>query len=422
VSGALAIPPWLALPPAVRMDLVLAVRNITRQRRRSALALVAVAFGVAANVLAAGFIEWTLHGMREETIRSQTGHLQVAMKGFFEAGASSPRGYLIAGRQADDSALRRFPGVVEVAPRVSFTGLASLGDATLSFLGEGMDPAREKELGRSVQMVDGRALDAEDPRGVILGQGLATNLGAKVGDTVVLLSTTVSGNMSGGDASVRGIFSTVSKSYDDHALRAPIAFAQQLLKVNGIQKWVVLLEDTGATSATRTSMGAALAPRGFEVVPWYEFADFYVKTETLFRKQVSVVETIIALIIILSISNTLAMAVMERTAEIGTSLALGLTRRRIVQRFVIEGVVLGLVGGVLGALIGTACALVISAIGIPMPPPPGMARGYTAEIAVGVPLFLEVIGLALATAFVASLYPAWKASRLPIVDALRHSR
>ncbi len=417
-----AFPRWLAPPPAVRMDLVLAVRNITRQRRRSALALVAVAFGVAANVLAAGFIEWTLRGMREETIRSQTGHLQVAMKGFFEAGASAPRAYLIAGRAADDSALRRFPGVVEVAPRVAFTGLVSQGDATLSFLGEGMDPARERELGRSVQIVDGRTLDAEDPRGVILGQGLATNLGAKVGDTVVLLSTTVSGNMSGADASVRGIFSTVSKSYDDHALRAPIGFAQQLLKVNGFQKWLVLLEDTDATAAASASMGAALAPRGFEVVPWYEFADFYVKTETLFRKQVSVVETIIALIIILSISNTLAMAVMERTSEIGTSLALGLTRGRIVQRFVIEGVFLGFVGGVLGALIGTACAAIISAIGIPMPPPPGMARGYTAEIAVSVTLFLSVIGLALATSFVASLYPAWKASRLPIVDALRHSR
>src|SRR5437762_215509 len=171
MNAATAFPRWLVLPPAVRMDLVLAVRNITRQRRRSALALVAVAFGVAANVLAAGFIEWTLRGMREETIRSQTGHLQVAMKGFFERGASSPRAYLIAGRAADDSELRRFPGVAEVAPRVAFTGLMSKGDATLSFLGEGMDPAREHELGRSVQMVDGRTLDAEDPRGVILGQG-----------------------------------------------------------------------------------------------------------------------------------------------------------------------------------------------------------------------------------------------------------
>lgn len=73
-------------------------------------------------------------------------------------------------------------------------------------------------------------------------------------------------------------------------------------------------------------------------------------------------------------------------------------------------------------LIGLLLATIISAIGIPMPPPPGMARGYTGEILITPDMLLEALALAIVTTLIASLYPAWKASRMQIVDALRHNR
>ena len=79
-------------------------------------------------------------------------------------------------------------------------------------------------------------------------------------------------------------------------------------------------------------------------------------------------------------------------------------------------------GSAFGALIGLAIAYAISAIGIPMPPPPGMSDGYTAKLLVTPGLVLGAMALAAVIAMVASLYPAWKASRLEIVDALRASR
>lgn len=403
-------------------DFFLAYRNVTRQGHRSLVAMVAIIAGVALYMLAAGFIDWSLQMGREWTIRAHLGHLQVVKRGYFESGTADPWAFLIDSQVNAEGMLRGSHRVTETAPRLSFSGLISFGEATLSFLGEGVDPRREGRLARAVVIEHGQPLDANDPRGVILGRGLALNLGANVGDTVVLLATTRTGGVNAVEARVRGLFSTVTKAYDDYALRAPIGLAQELLRASGAHKWVVLLDETEATPEVLAQLRPRLEALGLEIVPWFQLADFYNKTAALFQRQVGFVKLIIAVIIVLSISNVMTMSVLERTWEIGTALALGAKRRQIMQRFIGEGLLIGLVGGGLGALLGIASAAVISAVGIPMPPAPGMGHGYTAEIAVSWSLTADAAFLALTTAFLASLYPAWKAASLPIVDALRHSR
>jgi putative ABC transport system permease protein len=187
---------------------------------------------------------------------------------------------------------------------------------------------------------------------------------------------------------------------------------------------VVLLNDTVFTQPTVEALAARLGrtDQGLDLVPWYKLADFYNKTVQLFSRQLNVMRAIIGLIIVLSISNILVMAVMERTAEIGTLMAVGLRRRAILRLFLTEGLLLGLVGGIAGVSLGVLLALVISAIGIPMPPPPGMGHGVTGHIFVTPAIAVGGFLLALLTTLVASVYPAWKASRLVIVDALRRGR
>jgi putative ABC transport system permease protein len=162
-----------------------------------------------------------------------------------------------------------------------------------------------------------------------------------------------------------------------------------------------------------------LPDKDFQVVPWTELADFYNKTVVLFTKQVDVVKLIIGIIIILTISNTQTMSVLERTTEIGTSLAIGLRRSEIMNLFMIEGGLIGIGGGIIGIGLGYTLGAMISAIGIPMPPPPGMARGYTGEILINLQLAFDGFALALLTTLIASLLPAWRASRMNVVDALR---
>ena len=404
------------------LDLWLAMRSVLRQGRRTLIAIGAVSFGVIAMILSAGFIEWLMEGMRESTIKSQLGHVQVVRPGFVERGTSDPYGFVIDGEDALRQKIESGSNVKVVAPRLSFNGLASKGDNTLAFLGQGVSAKAESVLSSSVTITRGRNLSADGVNEMIMGRGLAANLGVQVGDTVVLMTTTAAGNVNAVEAPVVGLFNSVSKEYDDSALRMPLALAQQLVRVNGAQQWLVLLDDTARTDAKLAELKGVMPAGKFELVPWYQLSDFYNKTKDLFSSQVNVVQFIILMIIVLSISNTLSMSVMERVSEIGTCMALGLTRARIRRIFMSEGVMLGLVGGGLGVVIGCVLALAISAVGIPLPPPPGMEQGFSGEIRLTFGIVAKALAIAVASAFVSSLYPAWRASRMNIVDALRQSR
>ncbi len=409
-----------SLKPALT-DFFVSWRNVIRHGRRSLASAAAVTFGTVALILAAGFIQWIFWAMREGTIHSGLGHIQIVRAGFLEHGTADPFKYLLPDSSPDRKLVEATPHILEVAPRLSFTGLVSHGNSTLSFLGRGLDPAREVSAKGATVIESGEGLSNADPRGILLGQGLAANLGARVGDTVVLLVNRRNGTLNGVEAKVRGIFSTVTKAYDDMAAQVPFALANEMLEAHGASRWVVYLDRTSDTRVVVQALNGRL-DRGLQVIPWYEAADFYNKTVTLFSRQVLVMKVIIGLVVILSISNTMMTNVMERTNEIATAMALGLRRGRILSRFLVEGVLIGLMGGLIGIGLGYVLAVVISKIGIPMPPPPGMARGFVGQILVTQGLAWNALFVAAVTALIASLYPAWKASRMVIADALRHGR
>ena len=397
-------------------------KNVVRHRRRSIPAATSIAAGVAALMIAAGFIEWGLWYGREAFIHSGVGHIRLVLRDYETKGLSDPFAYLMPEGTSALQAIMGTPEVRMMAPKVTFSGLISKGETTISFIGEGVAPDKERSFSRGVTFVEGAPLDDGNPPGVIMGQGLAANLGAKPGDTVVLLANTASGGINAVEAQVRGIFATVLKGYDDTVLRVPISVARQLLKVSGAHSYALLLDDTSHAERVLASLRQRFAGSVLEFVPWRQLSDFYRKTEDLFSRQVDVVRAIIGAIIVLSISNSMMMAVMERTSEIGTSMALGLRRSAILRLFLCEGLLLGSIGGLAGVAIGFALAALLSAIGIPMPPAPGMAFGYTAEVRATWPIALNALILAVLTALAASVYPAWKASRMQIVDALRQNR
>jgi putative ABC transport system permease protein len=399
----------------------LASRNLRRQRRRALLALLIIGGGVVTFLLAGGFINWLLVNMREATIHSQLGHVQIIRPGYFREGLGDPYRYLLP---ADMTPVTQLAPAYQrtAAPRLAFNGLLSKDDSTVSFIGEGIEPVLEAPIAKVVLIRDGKDLTESGPDSVLLGVGLARAVGANTGDTVVLLASTAQGGINAVELRVAGLFSTSTKAYDDSALRVPIEVARRLMRVEGATSWVVLLDDTERTPEALANLRERLPEVSFELVPWYDLADFYNKTVELFNRQVGIVRLLIALIVMLSISNTLAMAVMERTSEIGTTMALGLKRRQVLTQFLLEGALLGAAGGATGVIAGLGLGAAISAVGIPMPPPPGMDVGFTGEIAVSAQLALEGFVLAFVTTLLASVFPAWKASRLVIVDALRHQR
>mgnify|MGYP000134254718 FL=1 len=404
------------------VDLRLAVRNVIRQKRRVGFALVIVMGGCISLLLAAGFIQWVLDTMRESTIHSQLGHIQIVRPNYYAKGIADPYKYLLPENSDAEAQVRKHPSVRALAPRLSLVGLISLGDSTLSFMADGVDPVAEQEFAKYFFVEQGERLAADDPTGIVIGQGLAANLGAKVGDNLVLTVTTARGGLNAHDVHIRGIFFTSEKAYDDGAIQLPIELARKLIRVQGATSWLVVLDKTSNTDSVLADLRQRFDPKSFQLAPWYELADFYNKTVTLFLRQVLVVKILIGIIVVLSISNTLSMAVMERTGEIGTIMAMGVRRKSVLRLFILEGLMLGVLGSFVGVVVGWGLSLIISAIGIPMPPPPGMESDFTGEITVNWALALDAMWLGAVTTLIASVVPAWKASRMVIVDALRRQR
>lgn len=404
-------------------DWLIAARNLLRNRKRALIALITVAMGVACMMLADGFIQWIFWAMREGSIQSQLGHVQVVKPGYLSAGTANPYAYILPSGLPQRTEIESMPGVTLVAPRLAVTGLISHAETTVSFIADGVDPQKEVHLSKALNILEGRNLADANAKEVILGRGLARNLGVVPGDTVALLTSTFSGGMNAVEAKVVGLFNTTSKTYDDSALRLPIGQAQSLLRVNGAHRWLVLLNETEQTDHFLSLFHARYPAfsNKLEFVPWYQQADFYNKTVALFTQQMNVLRLIIGCIIVLSISNMLVMNVLERTGEIGTLLAIGFKRHKILKLFAIEGLLLGLIGASIGLVLGYGLAVIISAIGIPMPPPPGMDRGYIAGIRMTPALIVTAFLIAFSTTVLAGLYPAWKASRLQIINALRHN-
>lgn len=408
----------------------LALRNLFRNRRRSLVSLLITSVGVISIILAGGFIEWVLYSMREVAIYSDTGHMQVVRTGYFQSGAAAPYDYLI---EDDDPTLSRIEGLDDVklvAPRLYLSGLASMGDATISFIAHAVDPEKEAVLAKEINISEGRNLAADVPYGIVMGKGLAANLGVHVGDTVVLLANTQGGGVNAIETTVSGIFWTMVKAFDDSAIRMTIKAGRELVRATGSHSWLVLLHDTErserAVSAVREILTAGVdapdATNSKEVFGWFDLADFYLKTEQLYSSQVRLVWLAIGMLILLTISNTMMMNVLERTREIGTVMALGRRQRAVLHMFLHEGFVLGIVGAGGGVLIGCALAVAISTVGIPMPPPPGSDIGFNAEMRITPSLVVAAFLVGLIATTTAAILPARKASALRIVDALRHNR
>lgn len=405
----------------LRREFTLAARNLARHRRRSLVATVSVAFGVGFFVVAQGFTQWMFDDFREATIQSRYAHIQVTRPGFHEDGRADPSRYLLPA----DSELERLggtPHLERLAPRLVLTGLVSRGDNTVSFLAEGIDPTRDLIDDRSISITQGARLERPDGEGILIGQGLARMLGAGLGDDVVLLVSTPRGGLNGSDARIAGIFSSVNKDHEDSSLIVPIELARRLLRTDGAHAWLLYLDDTAFTPEALTHVARQLDGQPFEVRAWHQLAEFYTRAVDLLSAQLEVVRVIVVAIILLGIGNTMMMSVMERTGEIGTSMALGVRRSGVIRQFLIEGGLIGCLGGASGLLLALAASLGLAQLQLEMPPPPGLSRSYIAGIGLSPALALEGLLLGIVTTLLASAYPAWKASRLSIVDALRHGR
>ncbi len=401
----------------------LAFKNVFRNRRRTAITGLVLVFGATALILAGGFIAFTFRGLSESTIHGQLGHIQLFNKEFLQRQEDRP---LELGLDSVDAMKKKIITMNHVRfsmARVEFMGLISNGDKSEAFLGRGVEPDKELKLANFALDVDTGKFLGENPGNareseVILASGLAKTMKAKVGDYLTLMTTTSKGALNALDVKVAGVYSTGIPEYDERALMVDILTAQQILNSRKVTKLVIVLDQTDQTESVARSL-ETLFPN-IKAKRWFDLATFYNAVVQLYNAIFGFLGVIIFVIVVLSSSNTMMMSIFERTKEIGTQLAVGTSRTRLLLNFLYEGLIIGVLGALIGLLIAYGLALLINKSGIMMPPPPGRTTGYPLLVDTVPIIFVGVFILMSMTTVVSTLLPALKASRLKIVDALGH--
>ncbi len=401
----------------------LAWRNLVRQKRRTVLMGAVVAFGFAAFALAGGFIAQSFEGLREGTIQT-VGQLQAVDRRAVTATEEKTLEFGLHDASRARAIVSRDPAVASVLPRIDFVGLATSGAKSVPYLGVGVDPEPEAAAtGARELVVSGSYLAGDGGDGVVLGTGLASALNVKAGDALTLMATTPDGTLNAVDAVVRGLADVRIKELNDRYLACGVPLAWRLLQSpETVSKLVIFLKAGADEDKAAARIGSALNAAGFPVAirHWRDLAVFYGQVKLLYIGIFGFVGAVLAVIVILSAAIVMTMAVTERTREIGTLRALGTRPSGILAMFLAEGIALAVVGCAAGMILALVIRAVLNASGIILPPPPGATHGMPIHVQFYPLAYAAGLVAMMATMLVASYFPARRASRLSIVDALSH--
>jgi len=285
----------------------------------------------------------------------------------------------------------------------------------------GVEPDAEFAVkGPFLNMTAGAVLssDAQDAE-VMLGAGLAKSLKAQPGSGLTLLASTTDGALNALDVRVKGVFSTGVPDIDKRLVYTDIATAQRLLNTKRISTLGVFLDRMEATDPAQARV-QRLFPK-LTVQTWLDQAFFYQSVKALYNRIFGALGTIIGLIVVFVVTNAMAMAIIERTREIGTLRALGTLPGQLMRTLAMEGMLLGGVGALLGAAIALGISLLLYVVPVQMPPPPGSSRGYPLNIEIDPALYLSTVGAMVVLAMLASAWVARSTVHTPVVAALAHT-
>lgn len=464
--------------------LPLALRNLLRNRRRSLTSLLAVMIGGFSLLMFGGYVRNITYGMESGYVTS-SGHFQIQRKDYFLYGNGNPAAFGIENYGAIIQAIKRDPRLADlvtvVTPTLQLGGIAGnfAAAASRTVIGTGIvvDEQNQMRLWNEYgfpSLPPPLALTGTAPDAAVIGNGVARALelcgplkvsncaraeaaapavaaAALAGDTVPndiadlsaletpktvstgkarieLLAPTTRGAPNMAQLNVVKAEAQGVKELDDIFVALHLAQAQKLIYGNGPPKVTAILVQLKSTAdmpvaeaLLRDVIDRSGQKDKITLLDFKVLNPFYGQTIRLFDVIFGFISLLIGTIVVFMLGNTMSMAVVERTVEIGTLRAIGLKRREIRNLFVLEGLMLGIFGAVLGVLLAIVVAQLINWSGLSWTPP-GRIDVVPLTVRVwGEWLLIAVTGLGLvAIAGASSWYPSQRAAQMTIVDALRH--
>ncbi len=410
--------------------LKMALRNLLRYRRRTALTSLLIVIGVVSVLLfiaVAGSFKSMMIGQITD---SMLGHLQIHRRGYVASIESLPLNLNMPATlvQRAQKALEGESAIAAWSPRVKFGAMFSNFTETTSIRVNGVDPVSEAKV---TPLLPGRRLDGDKgdtlvARGEILVPVLiARGLQVKAGDTIVLVATNSDGSVNGKTFVIRGTLeSATGPGGRDGYIHIDDARELLRLKQPDVSEIAVRINDPEQVERVVDRLDAAFADIRnkqdrpvLEVHPWQRLSPFANIANMIDLMTISIKIMLVAIVLV-AIMNVMVMAVYERIREIGTIAAIGTPPARILNLFLGEGLMLGIVGTLAGTLISIIAIYGLNVWKITFSFGQQQGLLLSPSIAPGQILFVDA--MVIAVAVVASLQPAWTASRMDPITALRH--
>jgi putative ABC transport system permease protein len=412
-------------PGAWPMFIMIAVRSMWRNPRRTLITAGGAAFAVFSYVFLFGYFDGFDEQAIDTATRYLTGHIQVEKTGFRKTLAPE-----VAIEQPDDliAAVRRLPHIVGVAPRVQAQAIASSATTSEGVTLIGIDPVLERDVTFIHQTVrHGSPLESGHDRDILIGRKLAEKLGVRLGEKVVIMAQAADHELGTAAYRVAGIFATESASFDGAIAYVTLPAAQRLLALGPRVSTInVRLDSRPHLDQAVGRIRRLVSGTGNSVVPWQGLipsVDEMVRVSHAIR---TIVMAIVLAVVVLAIMNTVFMAIAERTRELGLMLALG-TRPWAVVRLVLyeTGATMAL-ASVVGYGSGVLLVSYLSRAGLDLsvffqnydaiPGLTGIIYPRLLWASIIMPGVILLVG-----SLLASTYPAAQAARLDPVKALRHT-
>ncbi|MBI5544474.1 MAG: ABC transporter permease [Deltaproteobacteria bacterium] len=401
--------------------LLIVLRNVLRNRRRSLITAGAIVLGVCALVAVRGFTEGFHAATMANMAEGRLGALVVHHPRYLISQEQAPLDLDLPGDEAFLARIVAVPGVAAGTPRLTFTSAVNVGDETVFAQISAVDPRRElATLKRAKDMLaEGRAIEGAGE--CLLGLELARTLRAKLGDTITFLSNDREGVLNGAEAKLVGLLSFKTAG-DRRVAQLALPTADQLLRMNGrVTEYAVAIDgdlEGADLLAAQSRLQEALGAQA-RVSTWSEIASWLTDMILFQRVMYAIIGLVLVVVVLTGIANTMLMSVLERVREIGTMMALGVRRRQIVGLFLAESALLGFLAGVVGAALGSLVVFWLHRRGLDFPPP-GTTIHNIVRPTIGLGYNLFAVGLSTVGATLAAVYPAWRAAQLRPVEALSH--